>query len=273
MASLLRTPSILGRVAAAAALALGALATAAATPADAAAARTAVSTSYPNPRVGALFASMGSSVHGCTASVVSSTSYDLIVTAAHCVHGSGYGMKFVPGYNAGAAPYGSWMVTQAYVMPGWVSVRNTEEDIAVLRVAKRYSGGSYRGVQQVVGGNPIAYSGPASGAGVTIPAYNAGSGDRQITCTNSVYWTWSGGKRYSTFPCGNYQDGVSGAPYLLGGYIRGVIGGLHQGGCYPSISYSSDIASDGYEGIQLVRRAQSHQTPNYNIPWAGSDGC
>src|ERR1700746_2553952 len=39
------------------------------------------------PRVGALFAHDASGDHFCTASVVASPQHDLLITAAHCIHG------------------------------------------------------------------------------------------------------------------------------------------------------------------------------------------
>ena len=62
-------------------------------------------------RVGALFSHDSGGDHFCTASVVSSRSRDMLITAAHCVHG-GEGktyrrdIVFVPGYRGGAAPRG-----------------------------------------------------------------------------------------------------------------------------------------------------------------------
>ena len=64
------------------------------------------------PTVGALFFTTGSGRHYCTASVVDSDTEDLVITAAHCVYGSGYAthLEFVPGYQDGREPYGAWAV-------------------------------------------------------------------------------------------------------------------------------------------------------------------
>ena len=61
------------------------------------------------PRVGALFEHDASGNHFCTASVVDSPGHDLLITAAHCIHGGkGGGYKqdivFIPGYADGATP-------------------------------------------------------------------------------------------------------------------------------------------------------------------------
>src|SRR5262245_4770445 len=54
------------------------------------------------PTVGALFFTTGTKQHFCTASVVSSKPENLILTAAHCVYGSGPASKivFVPKYHS-----------------------------------------------------------------------------------------------------------------------------------------------------------------------------
>ncbi len=94
------------------------------------------------PTVGALFVpgAYPASLHTCTASVIRSTSRDLIMTAAHCVTGTGRGYVFVPGYRNGKAPYGVWHVVAAYGSPQWVHHphhQDTQRDWAFLRVANK----------------------------------------------------------------------------------------------------------------------------------------
>ena len=72
-----------------------------------------------DPTTGPLYLAR-STAHICTASVLSSPTQDLIITAAHCVFGNGTGLAFVPGSVGGSAPYGRWTVTAAYVDPSWV---------------------------------------------------------------------------------------------------------------------------------------------------------
>ena len=74
------------------------------------------------PAVGALFqvTSGGLGRHFCTATVVASPVKDLVITAAHCVYGQQPGqIAFVPGYRNGSHPYGTWIVRQIVVDPGW----------------------------------------------------------------------------------------------------------------------------------------------------------
>jgi hypothetical protein len=87
------------------------------------------------PEVGALFASASSTQHGCTASVVASPAGDVLLTAAHCVSGSGKGMVFAPGYHDGISPYGRWTVTGLQLAAGWLKSQDPQGDFAFLTVA------------------------------------------------------------------------------------------------------------------------------------------
>ena len=206
----------------------------------------------------------GADAHGCTASVVSSPAHDLLITAAHCVFGTGVGMTFVPGSVNGSAPYGRWTVTAAFADPAWIGHQDPMRDVAFLRVARQQIGGRLKAVGEVTGGNRLVPTPRPIGA-VVVPAYIAGVGGRPISCLAAAYRL--GG--YSAFDCRGYPDGVSGAPWIQGANVVGVIGGLHQGGCSPNTSYSPpfDAAT-----IALYRTA-TKGGPGQTLPVPGSDGC
>ena len=222
------------------------------------------------PAVGPLFRNGLASRHGCTASVVDSPHGDLILTAAHCVSGTAAGWLFAPGYDAGGTPYGVWTVTGAYVDPEWISDQNPIDDVAILSVADQQRDGRSVAVQDVTGGYVLQQA-PRSGTAITDIAYNSGINDQPITCTVPAYYTTG----YPSFNCHGYVGGSSGSPWLsrLSGSgriaVRGVIGGLHQGGCYEFTSYSSPFGSNVYH---LLGRAAGGQAPD-TVPKAGSDGC
>jgi hypothetical protein len=182
--------------------------------------------------------------HFCSASVVHSASRDLVITAAHCVYGTGPTIEFAPGFHDGLAPYGIWAVTRVYVDPVWRRVRDPRRDVAVLRVAAR--GG--RHVEDVAGAYPLGS--PRPGAAVTVDGYPAGSGGRPITCTNRSYLT----SDFPSFNCTGYVAGVSGGPWLTAGRVVGVTGGLEQGGCTSSTSYTAPFGS---WTAALLRRADA----------------
>jgi hypothetical protein len=182
--------------------------------------------------------------HFCSASVVHSAGHDLVITAAHCVYGTGPTIEFAPGFHDGIAPYGVWQVTRLYVDRAWRTSRDPHRDVAFLRVAPRNG----RHIEDVVGAHALGV--PVAGSSVTVDGYPAGSGGRPITCTNRLYLTHG----YPSFACRGYVAGVSGGPWLAGGRVVGVIGGFEQGGCTDAISYSSPF---GAWTAALLRRAQA----------------
>ncbi len=168
---------------------------------------------------------------------MSSPDHDLLLTAAHCISGTGRGDVFDPGYRAGVAPLGSWTVIDAYASKGWLARQSPEQDFVFLVVAPRRRNGREEEIQTVTGANRIATS-PASGERITVPAYPAGQGGNPITCSTRTYALGP----YPAFNCTPYEGGTSGAPWLhrsrSGWTVLGIIGGLNQGGCYPWTSYS-----------------------------------
>lgn len=221
------------------------------------------------PTVGALFAGGTDQPHYCTAGVVSSPSRDLIVTAAHCVSGSGRGMVFVPDYRSDAAPYGQWNVVEAYAAPGWLARQDPHEDVAFLVVADRRVPGRSIGIQDVTGAAPLGTT-PARGQPVTVVAYPQGVDDLPITCRSGVYFD----DGYPAFDCGGYVNGTSGAPWLArdaSGVERvvAVSGGRNQGGCEAGTSYAAPFTA-AVGG--LYREAISNAPPSL-LPVPGPSGC
>lgn len=224
------------------------------------------------PQVGALFAGSDvGAVHFCTASVVQSPSHDLLVTAAHCVPGTGSSLVFAPGYHDGVSPFGSWRVVAAYVSPRWLSHRDPQTDFAFLKVASQERSGRIVNVQDVVGAYRLVTS-QGYRVRATVVGYPFGAGGKPITCANETYDQ----DGYPTFACGGYVDGTSGSPWITNpgpgtrrGDLYGVIGGLHQGGCTPEISYSSYFGSS----VEAVYRRAIRGGAGDDVPSPGNDGC
>jgi V8-like Glu-specific endopeptidase len=192
------------------------------------------------PAVGALFTLSGDTLgaHFCTASVVNSPNEDLVMTAAHCVSGTSATIAFVPGYDAGATPYGVWTVTRVYVDAAWSSSSDPDDDVAFLRVSQA---GSTVPIQEVTGAEQLEIGTPAQQL-VEVIGY-PDSSNEAITCRN---WTSEPMQDQLEFDCGGYTDGTSGGPFLTSvnplngrGTVIGVIGGYEQGGYYPEVSYSA----------------------------------
>ena len=225
------------------------------------------------PTVGTLFTNGFPGSHSCTASVIASPTRDLLLTAGHCVSGTAAGWIFVPAYDGTSAldpaPYGTWTVEQAYVAPRWQSLHDPQYDYAVLKVAGKRRGWRTLQLQDVTGANQLATA-PRAGTSITDIAYNGGA-SRPVSCTVPTYLTMG----YPAFNCDGYVGGSSGSPWLsaipgsTAKAVRGVIGGLHQGGCYSYTSYSSSFTS---EVFAVYNRAVSGSRPDTVSP-AGSDGC
>ncbi len=226
------------------------------------------------PTLGPLFLNGIGRAHNCSASVLASASRDLVVTAAHCLSGTGAGVEFVPGYRDGSVPYGVWTATQAYVDPAWIASQDPRHDVAILKLRRQQRDGHWVGVQDVVGANLLGPA-PSDGASVQVPAYPMGLHDEPISCQSSLYRT----EGYPGFDCPGYVGGTSGAPFLLpsalpgaagsGKVVVGVIGGLHQGGCSDETSYSAPFGPAVY---LLRQRATAGLSPDV-LPRPRASGC
>jgi V8-like Glu-specific endopeptidase len=192
------------------------------------------------PAVGALFTLSGGRLgsHFCTASVIDSPNGDLAITAAHCVSSTSATLAFVPGYDAGEAPYGVWIVTKVYVDASWSSSSNPDDDVAFVRVSQP---GSTVPIEHVTGAEQLKIGAPARQF-VEVVGYPTSSNEA-ITCWN---WISEPMPDQLEFDCGGYTDGTSGGPFLASvnprtgqGTVIGVIGGYEQGGFEPEISYSA----------------------------------
>jgi V8-like Glu-specific endopeptidase len=226
------------------------------------------STSTGVREIGALFMGASNTQHFCTASVVDSAHGDVLVTAAHCVWGKGAAMVFAPGYHDGISPYGRWLVTGVHVAPAWLNSRDPHDDVAFLTVARRSIHGRLTGIEQVTGAYQLGGV-PRSGSEITVTGYAAGSDDKPISCRTTVFFTGA----FPSFDCRGYVDGTSGSPWLVraAGATRlvGLIGGMNQGGCVDSRSYSPPLT-------QAARRAYvraSDDDPSDVAPGPASDGC
>jgi V8-like Glu-specific endopeptidase len=193
------------------------------------------------PAVGALFTVSGGRLgqHFCTASVVNSAVRDLVITAAHCLHGKQPGqVAFVPEYHRHQEPFGSWTVTRVFVDAAWANSQNPNDDVAFLVVSQP---GAAQPVQELTGGENLATGWKAAQL-VQVIGYPDGR-ERPVTCTAR---TRAFGPRQMEFDCGGYTDGTSGGPFLANvhratgeGWVVGVIGGYQQGGDTPSVSFSA----------------------------------
>ncbi len=199
----------------------------------------------PDPRVGAVFLG-GGTLHTCSGSVLHSSTGDLVLTAAHCL-ADGLPATFVPAFSDEAAPGDIWNVDAVYLDPRWVASQDPLADYAIMRVS-RDGGGS---IEAQSGSGLTLGTAPKAGTSVTVTGYPLGDGGGPLSCQADTATTPDG---YPTLKCGGLVDGTSGAPWISGSTVTGVIGGLDGGGCDENISYSAPF--DAATG-QLLTRAEA----------------
>jgi hypothetical protein len=215
----------------------------------------------PDPRVGAVFLG-GGDLHTCTGGVLDSAAGDLILTAAHCV-AEGVDATFVAGLHDTAAPEDFWHIDAVYLDPRWMQNQDPMADFAIARVS-RVAGGS---VQQVAGGGLKLGQAPKPGTVITVAGYAMGVGGGPIGCRTPTAPTTNG---FPSFDCAELIDGLSGAPWIDGSTVAGVIGGLNGGGCADeSISYSPPF-DDAIK--RLLSRAEAGG-PGDAAPTVFDDEC
>jgi Trypsin len=210
--------------------------------------------------VGAVFLG-GQSLHTCTGAVLNSPTGDLILTAAHCM-AAGTETFFVPGFTGAAAGTDYFHVDAVYLDPRWVTDQDPVADFAVARVS-RDGGGS---VQAQAGGGFDLGSEPQAGTNVIVTGYPSGTGGPPIGCDTRTSASDLG---FPSLPCAGLVDGTSGAPWVAGPRIAGLIGGLDGGGCQENMSYSPPFDD---EVKRLLARAEAGG-PGDDAPTVLVDDC
>jgi len=75
--------------------------------------------------------------YSCSGTALNTPSRSIVLTAGHCAiesGGEGRHIVFVPAYDHGARPFGTFEVESVYVMPQWRRSENPDFDVAALRV-------------------------------------------------------------------------------------------------------------------------------------------
>lgn len=199
----------------------------------------------PDLRVGAIFLD-GGHLHICTGSVVHSTGGNVVMTAAHCLAGASR-IAFAPGFAGAAAPTDLWTADNVYLDPRWIASRDPHADYAMVRI------GGDRGdsVESHIGLALSLGTSPPPGSRVTVMGYPSGVGGSPIGCQATTGLTDAG---YPSLACEGLVGGTSGAPWVSGTTITGLIGGLDGGGCAENVSYSSPFDENT---AQLLARAEA----------------
>ncbi|ODU23088.1 MAG: hypothetical protein ABS80_16100 [Pseudonocardia sp. SCN 72-51] len=171
---------------------------------------------------------MLSAQSSCTATVVSSSTGSVAVTAAHCVyqpqagpmagafavHGWVALEEFVPGRAGDTAPYGRWQIEHAWVDSRWQTTGDIAYDVAFLRIRPQHG----RSIQDVVGSQGIAFTTPAAGTAVTALGYPVEApfdGRSLRRCFTSAVTIERSAENALTMRCA-MTPGSSGGPWLTG---------------------------------------------------------
>jgi V8-like Glu-specific endopeptidase len=101
--------------------------------------------------------------YSCSGTALNTPSRSIVLTAGHCVidnRSEGRSISFVPAYDHGSRPFGTFKVKSVYVMPQWRRHENPDFDVAALRVEQNALGA----LTDVVGGRGYATSKSRLGA-------------------------------------------------------------------------------------------------------------
>ncbi|MGH8895212.1 MAG: trypsin-like serine peptidase, partial [Actinomycetes bacterium] len=167
---------------------------------------------------GKVFFTLGGVNYVCSGAATASTNKDVVTTAGHCVNeGPGAyatNWAFVPAYNNGARPYGTWTARTLVTTTAWASQGDINYDggFAVMNTLN----GQH--LTDVVGGQGVAFNQPR---GLFYDAYGypaAGkfNGETLKSCSGTAQDDIYGGTQSQSIAC-NMTGGSSGGPWLTGG--------------------------------------------------------
>ncbi|RSS60359.1 hypothetical protein EF912_10500 [Streptomyces sp. WAC07061] len=215
------------------------------------------------PVVGRMFVMQGGGAYFCTASVVSSPSRDMVLSAAHCLLGTDTRqVAFVPQYTrAKPRPYGLFPVLRdaAGRSKVWIAPRyrtDGPDRAATLDVAFAQVGPGSDGlpVEDVVGGNRLVTGATFNHPKVTLIGHPAAAARPRVCVNKTTKFTSGDPKSPGSFlriDCTGYPGGTSGGPFLarydaqtMTGDVVGVIGGWKTGGPTADTSYSSYFGAE-----------------------------
>jgi V8-like Glu-specific endopeptidase len=172
--------------------------------------------------------------YSCSGTALNTPSHSIVLTAGHCVieRGSeGRQLSFVPAYEHGNRPFGTFVAQSIYVMPQWRRRENPDFDVAALRVKPNEFGT----LTDVVGGRGFATGKSRLGAFQIFgyPAAHAG-GEELRSCRAHGLGLDSLTDRFAgppTMPAScDMAAGSSGGAWLFDGeFVSGVTSYSYQG--------------------------------------------
>jgi len=187
----------------------------------------------PSARIGKLFTNEGT----CTASVVSGN--NVIVTAAHCCYDRSAknwigGWSFVPAYDNGSAPFGTFDWDGVTVLDDWVVHGDIPSDVCVINLQNDSAG---HGVAYYVGWMGRAWDGGGDQElhSLGYPG-NLGNAQTLELCTSETFSPKSscGGDAVLNMGC-SMTYGSSGGPWVMsyrgGDWVYATVHGYDSQSC------------------------------------------
>ncbi|XVQ88198.1 trypsin-like serine peptidase [Microbispora siamensis] len=150
----------------------------------------------------------------CSGTAVTSANKSVVITAGHCVKLNGAfhaNWVFVPGYDQGNRPDGTWPATTLLTTSQWNSGENMNYDVAAAVVAPQ--GG--KSLTDVVGGQGVAFNQPR-GRQTYAFGYPAGApydGSKLVYCSGRTFDDFLSSQDQG-LSCG-MTGGASGGPWFL----------------------------------------------------------
>jgi V8-like Glu-specific endopeptidase len=178
----------------------------------------------PQPRLGKVFFTLGGVNYVCSGTATNSSNGDVVTTAGHCLNeGPGAfatNFAFVPAYDNGAAPYGTWTAQNLFTTSAWANSGDFDYDVGFAVMNENTSGQS---LTQVVGSYPIAFN---LARGLTYKAYGYPAakpfnGQTLWSCSGAVMQDTYGGSQDQGLPC-NMTGGSSGGGWITSGSLNSV---------------------------------------------------
>ncbi|MEV0829885.1 trypsin-like serine peptidase [Nonomuraea rubra] len=150
----------------------------------------------------------------CSGTAVTSANKSVVLTAGHCVKMSGAfhtNWVFVPGYDRGSRPFGTWAATRLLTTPQWNAREDINFDVAAAVVAPLDG----RTLVDAVGGQGVAFNQPRRRQMYAFgyPALAPYDGSKLIYCSGRAFDDFVGTDDLG-LTC-NMTGGSSGGPWLL----------------------------------------------------------
>jgi V8-like Glu-specific endopeptidase len=173
-------------------------------------------------------------LYTCSGTALNTPSRSIVLTAGHCVIESGSEgrqISFVPAYDHGRRPFGTFVAEAVYVMPQWRRRENPDFDVAALKVKPN----AFGKLTDVVGARGYATSKPRRSPFQIFGYPAAGAGGEELrSCRAHGLGLDRFTYRFSgppTMPAScDMAAGSSGGAWLFGGeYVSGVTSYSYKG--------------------------------------------